>query len=172
MEQNAQNLKKVLDTLINLVREESDIRVKNPGKTIKVDFLTNRAQAKFEYLAFVIKPEFGELLKNSMNIVKEGIGLRFIEYMTADKQLHQKYAFTLNISGEEFIYTFDNEEVKYPHPNVGFNTISVQNGKIFKTIEPMMEFYKKYPSGPIKLFGLGSFVKKFYPFFIRSLRTI
>lgn len=171
MVQNAQNLKTVLDTLINLVREENDIRVTNTGNTTKIDFLTNQGQAKFEYLAFVIKPEFGELLKNSMAIVKEGIGLRFTEYMTGDRILHQKYTFTLNNNGEEYIYTFDNEEVKLPHPNVGFITVSTKGGKISKTIEPMMEFYKKYPLGPIKQFGLGSFVEKFYQFFI-SLRTI
>ena len=173
MEQNAQNLKTVLDTLINLVKEESDIRVTNTdhGHITKVDFLTNQGQAKFEYLAFVIKPEFGELLKNSMTTVKEGIGLRFTEYMTDDRMFHQKYTFTLNINGEEFIYTFDNEEVKLPHPNIGFITVSVKNGKVSKTLEPMMEFYKKYPLGPIKQFGLGSFVEKFYLFFI-NLRTI
>lgn len=160
MEQNAKNLKTVLDTLINLVREENDIRVTNTGNTTKVDFLTNQGQAKFEYLAFVIKPEFGELLKNSMTTVKEDIGLRFTEYMTDDRLFHQKYTFTLSINGEEFIYTFDNEEVKLPHPNIGFITIAVKDGKISKTIEPMMEFYKKHPLGPIKQFGLKSFVDK------------
>lgn len=160
MEQNAQNLKTVLDTLIDLVKEENDIRITKTDSTAKVDFLTNQGQAKFEYLAFVIKPKFGELLKNSMTIVKEGIGLRFTEYMTDDHLFHQKYTFTLNINGEEFIYTFDNEEVKLPHPNIGFITIAVKDGKISKTIEPMMEFYKKYPLGPIKQFGLKSFVDK------------
>ena len=43
-----------------------------------------------------------------MTIVKEGIGLRFTEYMTANRIFHQKYTFTLNIDGKEITYTFDN----------------------------------------------------------------
>lgn len=160
MEQNAKNLKKVLDTLINLVKDEEDIRITKTDNTTKVDFLSNQAQAKFEYVAFVIKPKFGKLLVDSMTIVKEGIGLRFTEYMTANRIFHQKYTFTLNTDGKEITYTFDNEEVKITNPNVGFITYAFKDGKIFKTIEPMMSHFEKYPLSPIKMFDLSSFVNK------------